>query len=102
MADAPVRTVRSDRRMSDAEALMWNLEKDPSLRSTFLNVTFLDQAPDFDAFRRRIGRAVAEIPRLHQKVVPSPARMAPPEWVDDPAFDLDFHVRRLAVASPGT
>ena len=101
-ASRPPRPVRSDRRMSDAEALMWNLEKDPSLRSTFLNVTFLDQAPDFAAFRRRIGRAVAEIPRLHQKVVPSPARMAPPEWIDDPAFDLDFHVRRLAVASPGT
>jgi WS/DGAT/MGAT family acyltransferase len=88
--------------MSDAEALMWNLEKDPSLRSTFLNATFLDQAPDFEAFRRRIQRAVIEIPRLHQKVVASPARMAPPEWADDPAFDLDFHVRRLALPSPGT
>ena len=104
MADpaAPARTVRSERRMSDAEALMWNLEKDPSLRSTFLNVTFLDSIPSFDGFRARIARAVQEIPRLRQKVVPSTARMAPPAWVDDPAFDLDFHVRRIGLPAPGS
>ena len=102
MVDPAVRTVRSERRMSDAEALMWNLEKDPSLRSTFLNVTFLDSVPSFDGFRTRIARAVQEIPRLRQKVVPAAARMAPPAWVDDPAFDLDFHVRRIGLPSPGS
>jgi WS/DGAT/MGAT family acyltransferase len=88
--------------MSDAEALMWNLEKDPSLRSTFLNVTFLDRAPSFEGFRARIAKAVAEIPRLRQKVDPGPGRLAPPSWVDDPAFDLDFHVRRVGLPAPGT
>jgi WS/DGAT/MGAT family acyltransferase len=88
--------------MSDAEALMWNLEKDPSLRSTFLNVTFLDSLPSFEGFRARIAKAVREIPRLHQKVAASTARMAPPLWVDDPAFDLDFHVRRIGLPAPGT
>ncbi len=96
------RTVRAERRMSDAEALMWTLEKDPSLRSTFLNVTFLDGIPSFDGFKARIARAVQEIPRLRQKVVPSAARMAPPAWVDDPAFDLDFHVRRIGLPAPGS
>jgi diacylglycerol O-acyltransferase len=91
-----------DRRMSDAEALMWNLEKDPSLRSTFLNVTFLDTPPHFDGFRTRMERAVAELPRLRQKVAASAARLAPPQWVDDPAFDLDFHVRRVALPGPAT
>ena len=93
-------TVRSDRRMSDAEALMWNVEKDPALRSTFLNVTFLDRPPDHEGFRRRIERATVEIPRLRQRVQAAPARLAPPEWVDDPAFDLDFHVRRISLG-PG-
>lgn len=93
---------RSERRMSDAEALMWNLEKDPSLRSTFLSVSFLDRPPSFEGFRRRMARAVAALPRLRQKVAPAPGRLAPPAWVDDPSFDLDFHVRRLAVPSPGT
>jgi diacylglycerol O-acyltransferase len=87
--------------MTDAEALMWNVEKDPALRSTFLNVTFLDRLPDVDGFRRRIERATVEIPRLRQRVQPAPARLAPPEWVDDPAFDLDFHVRRMSLGAGG-
>ncbi|HEX2849898.1 MAG TPA: wax ester/triacylglycerol synthase family O-acyltransferase [Acidimicrobiales bacterium] len=88
--------------MTDAEALMWNLEKDPSLRSTFLNITFLDAPPDFDRFRARLAAAVAEIPRLRQRVVPAPGRIAPPQWTDDPSFDLDYHVRRIALPAPGT
>lgn len=101
-ADKPPREVRSERHMSDSEALMWNLEKDPALRSSFLTITMLDSAPSFDRFRHRIEVAVNQISRLHQKVVPSPARMAPPEWVDDTAFDLDFHVRHVAMPSPGS
>src|SRR5438270_2697127 len=99
MAERPL---RFERRMSDAEALMWTIEKDPALRSSFLQLTLLDSAPDFERFRRRMDRAVRVLPRLGQRVVPPPARFAPPEWADDPSFDLDFHVRRLAVAPPGT
>ena len=90
-----------ERRMSDAEALMWTVEKDPSLRASFLNITLLDRAPDFDRLRRRMQRAVHVIPRLHQRVVSPPARVAPPQWVDDPNFDIDYHLRRIAVPSPG-
>ena len=94
--------MRFERRMSDAEALMWTIEKDPGLRSSFLQLTLLDKPPDFERFRRRMERAVKVLPRLGQRVVPPPFRFAPPEWADDPSFDLDFHVRRLAVAPPGT
>ncbi len=38
--------VHHDRKMSDAEGLMWRLEKDPYLSSTFANVTILDRAPE--------------------------------------------------------
>ena len=100
MAEQPL---RMDRRMSDAEALMWTVEKDPALRSAFVQVTFLEKAPDFARFRRRMERAIEVLPRLRQRVVPPPlARFAPPEWADDPSFDLDFHVRRLALPPPGT
>ncbi|HVM39609.1 MAG TPA: wax ester/triacylglycerol synthase family O-acyltransferase [Acidimicrobiia bacterium] len=88
-------------RMSDTEGLMWTLEKDPSLRSDFLNVTLLDAAPDPDRLRAKVELAVERLPRLRQRVVTSPLRLAPPEWVDDTRFDLDYHVRRVAVAPPG-
>src|SRR3954471_23813653 len=99
MAERPL---RFERRMSDAEALMWTIEKEPAMRSSFLQLTLLDRAPDFERFRRRMERAVKVLPRLGQRVVPPPFRFAPPEWADDPSFDIDFHVRHLAVPPPGT
>ena len=40
-----------DARMSEAESLMWRLEKDPYLSSTVANITVLDHRRDFDRFR---------------------------------------------------
>lgn len=94
--------MRFERAMSDAEGLMWRLEKDPFLSSTFGTVLVLDRAPDFDALRRRMERAVIAIPRLGHRVRPAPANLAPPSWVDDPHFDIDWHVRRIACPKPGT
>jgi WS/DGAT/MGAT family acyltransferase len=86
--------------MSDVEALMWNLEKDPALASTFANVTILDQPPDLERLRSTMDRAVKIVPRLRQRVVPALGRLAPPEWQDDPEFDLDYHIRRIALPAP--
>ncbi len=94
--------MRFDRTMSDAEALMWRLEKDPHLSSIFATVTVLDRAPDFDAFRRRMERASWGVRRLRQRVSPTPANISPPVWVEDPDFDIDHHVRRIACPKPGT
>ncbi|MEJ7800991.1 MAG: wax ester/triacylglycerol synthase domain-containing protein [Ilumatobacter sp.] len=94
--------MRFDRNMSDAEGLMWRLEKDPHLSSTFGTVMLLDRAPDFDSLRRRMERASWAIPRLRQRVMPAPANLSPPAWVDDENFDIDIHVRRIACPKPGT
>src|SRR5258708_6999981 len=102
MADQTTRPLRGDRRMSDVEALMWNLEKDPALASSFANVTILDQPPDLDRLRATMQRAVRIVPRLRQRVVPAFGRFAPPEWQDDPEFDLDYHIRRIALPEPAT
>ncbi|MCB9379067.1 MAG: DUF1298 domain-containing protein [Acidimicrobiaceae bacterium] len=91
-----------DHKMSDAEGLMWRLEKDPYLSSTFANVTVLDRAPDMDRLRARLERATHVIPRLRQRVQPVPANLTAPIWVEDPNFDLQYHVRHLALPKPGT
>ena len=96
------RPVNADRRMSDLEALLWNVDKDPFLSSNFGSVTLLDGVPDLGRFRRRMLRAVQRVDRLHQRVVPAFGRLAPPEWRDDPEFDIDRHVRHLAIPKPGT
>ena len=94
--------LRFDRTMSDSEALMWRLEDDPHLSSPVGTVTLLDRAPDYDAFRRRMQYAVSAIPRLRQRVMSTPGNLASPVWVDDPEFDLDRHVRRIACPKPGS
>lgn len=96
------REMRDDRRMTDVEALMWNLEKDPHLSASIANVTLLDAAPDRERLRSRLERAVSMVPRLRQRVVPALGRLAPPEWRDDGDFDLDYHLRWMAVPAPGT
>ena len=98
MADLP----HFDRKMSDAEGLMWRLEKDPHLSSTFANVTILDKAPDFDRLLRRMERATYAVPRLRQRVQPAPVNLSAPMWVDDANFDLRYHVRHIALPKPGT
>ena len=82
-------------RLSDTEALMWSIERDPLLRATFLNVSFLDRTPDVARLRRRMAHATACIPRLRQRIDGR-------QWVDDGDFDLDYHVRHIALPPPGT
>jgi diacylglycerol O-acyltransferase len=88
--------------MSDEDALMWNIEKDPVLRSTILAVAILDSAPDWEQLRRRIERTTCFIPRLRQRVVSAPFRIAPPRWMAEATFDLDFHLRRTRLSGAGT
>jgi WS/DGAT/MGAT family acyltransferase len=57
---------------------------------------------DADAFTELIGHRLALVPRYRQKVREVPGGLGLPVWVDDPDFDLAFHVRRSALPAPGT
>ncbi len=91
-----------DRTLSAAETMMWRLEADPHLSSTFANITVLDRPPDLDRLRRRMEHAVRRIPRLRRCIRPGFANLTPARWVDDPEFDLDTHIRHIALPAPGT
>ena len=83
---------------------MWAVERDPILRSTFLNITVLDRPPDIDRLVRRIAETIDAFPRMRQRVR-SPAIPVPwdrPRWIEDASFDLNFHVRHVALPPPGT
>ena len=41
------------------------------------------------------------VPRYRQKVRFVPLALGRPTWVDDPHFNLDYHVRRTALPAPG-
>ena len=93
---------RFEHRMSDSDALMWTIEKDPLLRSTIMAVALLDQAPDHARLRDKIERGLRMIPRLRQRVVSNPLSVAPPRWEVDPHFDLDYHLRHVRCPGEGS
>jgi len=56
---------------------------------------------DHATLTRLIGDRIAFVPRYRQRVRWVPGHVANPVWVDDPRFDLAFHVRRSALPRPG-
>jgi len=93
---------RFEQRMSDSDALMWSIEKDPMLRSTITAVTVLDGPPDHDRIRARLEQGTRMIARLRQRPISSPFAIAPPRWMVDPNFDLDYHVRFVRAPGEGS
>jgi len=91
---------RFESHMSDSDALMWNIEKDPLLRSTIVTVLFFDSTPDWDTLVSRIERGSWLIPRMRQRVATPLLRIGPPHWSGDPHFDLMYHLRRVKVCEP--
>jgi len=79
--------------MTPFEAVMWELERDPNLSSMFANLTTLDRPPDRDLLRARLIRTCGRVPRLRQRVRTPNGRFSPPEWHEDPDFDVDRHLR---------
>jgi WS/DGAT/MGAT family acyltransferase len=63
--------------------------------------TFEGPAPTYDEFLAAISGRLALVPRYRQKLRTMPFRIAAPVWVEDPDFDIGFHVRRTALPAPG-
>lgn len=58
-------------------------------------------APRYDEFVAAFTRRAATIPRCRQVLRTHPLDLRPPEWVDDPHFDLSRHLHRAALPHPG-
>ncbi len=83
-------------RMGAFDAVMWNVEEDPVLRSVIVAMMVLDKAPDIDAAQDRIERMTLAVPKLRQRVIGNPVSLVPPRWEVDPNFDLTYHLRWVA------
>jgi diacylglycerol O-acyltransferase / wax synthase len=55
----------------------------------------------YDDVERVVEARLRLAPRLRRKLLPVPANISRPVWTDDDRFDLDFHLRRASVPSPG-
>jgi diacylglycerol O-acyltransferase len=87
--------------MNPTDAALWDIERDPTLRTTIIGVLVLDTAPPFATLRDRVERATTLLPRLRHVVREPAGGVGVPSWVEDPHFELDYHVRHVRVPPPG-
>ena len=62
---------------------------------------FEGPAPPYDQLVDRIQAKLPLVPRYRQRVRFLPMDLRRPLWVDDPHFNLEYHVRHSALAPPG-
>jgi len=58
-------------------------------------------APSHEEVLASVAGQLPLVPRYRQKLRTVPFRLGRPVWVDDPNFDLRYHVRRTALPPPG-
>jgi WS/DGAT/MGAT family acyltransferase len=57
--------------------------------------------PAMEEFLEQIRRRLHLVPRYRHKLAYTALDSGRPVWVDDPSFNLEFHVRHTALPSPG-
>ena len=57
--------------------------------------------PSHEEFLAYLGGRLPRVPRYRHKLRTVPFRLGRPVWVEDPNFDLRYHVRRIALPGPG-
>jgi diacylglycerol O-acyltransferase len=62
---------------------------------------FEGPAPGYDEFCGSVERRLPLVPIYRRKLREVPFRLGPPVWVEDPDFDLRYHIRHTALPAPG-
>src|SRR5580700_8841912 len=57
--------------------------------------------PPMEEFLEQIRRRLHLVPRYRHKLAHTALDSGRPVWIDDPSFNLDYHVRHTALPTPG-
>ncbi len=58
--------------------------------------------PTMDEFLEQIRRRLHVVPRYRHKLAYTAIDSGRPVWIDDPSFNLEYHVRHTALPAPGS
>lgn len=78
----------------------WLRMDDPTNLMMITGVFVLDRILDFERLKRLLEHRLLYYPRFRQRVI-NINGAGPPKWQLDPYFDLRYHMRRIALPSPG-
>jgi len=87
--------------MSSADAAWLRMDQ-PTNLMVITGVLWFDQTPDWNAVSEIIReRFVEPYPRFRQRVIEGRQPLSGPHWEDDPKFDINVHLHRVALPAPG-
>jgi WS/DGAT/MGAT family acyltransferase len=89
-------------RLSAVDASFLAQEKQSSHMHVGALVIFDGPPPSREEFHRHMESRLGRVPRYRQKLAFPPLEAGRPFWVDDPTFNLDYHVRHTALPKPGS
>jgi diacylglycerol O-acyltransferase / wax synthase len=77
-------------------------DSDPHVSLAVGGVSIMEgPAPSYDEFVSAFAERAPTISRCTQVLRTHPLDLRPPEWVDDPHFDVSRHLHRIALPQPG-
>ena len=89
-------------RLSAVDASFLHQEGPDSHMHVGALVTLEGPPPAMDEFLDFLRGRLHLVPRYRQKLATPPLDTGRPLWVDDPDFNVEFHVRHTALPSPGS
>ena len=88
-------------RLTGLDSSFLHLERGPAHMHVASTALFAGPAPGYTDFRDQIESRLHLVPRFRQKLRFVPLGQGRPKWVDDPHFNLSYHVRHTALPAPG-
>ena len=88
----------TDRRLTDADSILWTLDRDPVLRSAIVAVIVLDREVPLDEVVKRLDHLCRHAVHFRSRVRTSPLPWERPRWHEDERFDVATHVRHVRAA----
>src|SRR4029450_8671742 len=89
-------------RLSPVDGSFLDQEKEGSHMHIGAAMIFEGPPPPYEDLRAHIESRLHLVPRYRQKLAYPRFQMGRPMWVDDPRFNIDYHVRHSALPSPGS
>jgi diacylglycerol O-acyltransferase / wax synthase len=89
-------------RLTAIDASFLHQEKHASHMHVGALATFDGPAPSREEFCAHLESRLHLVPRYRQKLAFPRLEMGRPFWVDDPSFNIDYHVRHTALPRPGS
>jgi diacylglycerol O-acyltransferase len=91
----------SDDRLTGLDSSFLHLERGPAHMHVASTTLFDGPAPDYVELRDHIASRLHLVPRFRQKLAFVPLGQGRPRWIDDPHFNIEYHLRHTALPPPG-